>query len=145
MDRPLVHLKARLWRLLGREETPCTEKVQVGEVTFWSSNRGRVFPGKSWDEEYYAFLAQSQFVLCPSGDFVWTYRFFEAALCGAIPIIERACPAYTGFRFRTMDDPLDTLVWSLEEAEYNFQQCRDRLTLPTHELSAELAALLARC
>ena len=65
-------------------------------------------------------------------------------MCDAIPIIERECPAYTGFRFRTMDDPLDTLVWSPEEAEYNFQQCRDRLTIPTDKLSAELAALFAR-
>jgi hypothetical protein len=139
----IVHLKARLLRLLRKEETPRTEKVQVGDVMFWSSNRGRVFPGKSWDEEYCTLLSRSQFVLCPRGDFVWTYRFFEAAMCGAIPVVERACPAYQGFHFRTMDDPIDQLVWSPEEAENNFQLCRGRLTIPFEELRAELATLCA--
>lgn len=45
-----------------------------------------VFQKKSWDTEYYDILSQSKFVICPSGDFIWSYRFFEAiehnyALC----------------------------------------------------------------
>ena len=77
--------------------------VDTGEVVFWASRRGRHFPGKSWDEEYFKLLSRSQFVLCPSGDHVWTYRFFEAALCGALPIVEKTCDAYSGFRYADDD------------------------------------------
>jgi len=38
---------------------------------------------------YYAKLRSSEFALCPDGDFTWTYRFLEAIMCGAIPILER--------------------------------------------------------
>jgi hypothetical protein len=117
--------------------------VDTGEVVFWSSRRGRHFPGKSWDEEYYELLARSQFVLCPSGDYVWTYRFFEAALCGAIPIVESTCDAYAGFRYQTMRDPARELQWRREDAEHNYALCRDLLTVPSDVLSREIAALLS--
>ena len=79
---------------------------------------------------------------CPNGDFVWSYRFFEATLCGAIPIIEQFCPAYEGFRYRTMEQPATVCEWHREDAEHNFTLCRTRLTLPRSELDAEIASLL---
>ncbi len=121
---------------------PRRARAQPTDLVMWSSERGREFPGKSWDEEYQALLARSRFVLCPCGDHVWSYRFFEAALCGAIPVVERTCAAYQGFQFRTMDDPLDGLRWSLDEARHNFALCRERLTVPRAELDAEIALLL---
>ena len=39
--------------------------------------------------QYWDMMQRAKYVLCPDGDFVWTYRFFEAVACGAIPIIER--------------------------------------------------------
>lgn len=112
------------------------------DLVIWPSDRGRRFPGKTWDEDYQSLLAHSQFVLCPNGDHVWSYRFFEAALCGAIPVIEEASPVYEGFRYRTMDDPLENGRWDREEAEHNFGLCEKRLAVPLEELNAEIASLL---
>jgi hypothetical protein len=131
---------SRVRRALGAAADPVGSPA--GELVLWSSNRGRQFPGKSWDEEYYALLARSQFVLCPSGDHVWSYRFFESALCGAIPIVEQPCPAYEGFTYRTMDESLADVRWNLQDAQHNFALCEARLTVPVDELNAEIASLL---
>jgi hypothetical protein len=115
---------------------------RIGDITVWSSERGRRFPTKAWDDEYFDLLARSQCVLCPSGDFLWSYRFFEAALCGALPIVEEAVPLYDGFRYRTMADDGDP-EWSAADAEHNYQLCRERIEVPRDALNAELARLVA--
>lgn len=139
-DRLIDRLKARARRVFRMSKGPVTTKF--GDLVVSSSDRGREFPGKSWDEEYHALLARSQFVLCPSGDFVWSYRFFEAALCGAMPIVQQVCPAYDGFCFRTMDDSVANLQWNQKDAEQNFALCVERLTVPTAELNTEIDFLL---
>lgn len=123
--------------------TPRSVRRSFGPVVFWSSRRGRHFPIKSWDDEYFALLAASQFVLCPNGDFVWSYRFFEAIMCGAIPIVEETCPAYDGFRFRTMGAEASGLEWSEEDARHNYALCRARLTAQTAALNAEIERMTA--
>ena len=115
---------------------------RIGDVTVWSSERGRRFPTKAWDDEYFDLLARSQCVLCPSGDFLWSYRFFEAALCGALPIVEEPVPLYDGFRYRTMADDGDP-SWSAADAEHNYRLCRERIEVPREALNAELARLVA--
>ena len=115
----------------------------IGEVTLWSSERGRRFPTKAWDDEYFQMLADSEHVLCPSGDYQWSYRFFEACLCGAVPIVEEASPLYDGFRFRLMTDPRDTAPWSIADAEHNFRTCAARISVPLDELDGELTRLAA--
>jgi len=127
-------------RKLGRPPAGTSERI--GHLLLWSSTRGRVFPGKAWDEDYFKLMACAQFVLCPSGDFVWSYRFFEAVLCGAIPIVEESCPAYEGFRFHAFADDARPLVWSPEAAEANFALACNRLTVPLAELDAEVQRLL---
>ena len=77
-------------------------------------------------------------VLCPNGDFVWTYRFFEAAMCGAIPVVENTCPHYDGFVHYAMKDDPRNYRWSLETAIHNFNLCREKLTIPPHLLTEEL-------
>jgi hypothetical protein len=89
----------------------------------WSSERGRRFPTKAWDEEYFQMLADSEHVLCPSGDYQWSYRFFEACLCGAVPIVEAGSPLYDGFRYRLMTDRRDAAPWSAADAEHNYRPC----------------------
>jgi len=112
-------------------------------MMFWSSSRGRTFPVKSWDEPNFRLLARSQFSQCPNGDYVWTYRFFESAMCGAIPIVEDISPVYEGFRFRTMADPVESLIWTEADAQQNGELCKERHTIPPDELNLELAGLLA--
>ena len=36
---------------------------------------------------YYDPLQSTRFALAPDGDFPWTYRFLEAIMCGAIPVV----------------------------------------------------------
>ena len=40
-----------------------------------------------YDYPYYDKMMSSRFALAPDGDFAWTYRFLEAIMCGAIPIV----------------------------------------------------------
>jgi hypothetical protein len=121
--------------------------VGTDNVKIYLSDQGRRFPRKSWNTAYYDLLLRSKYVLCPSGDFknsgvAWTYRFFEGAICGAIPIIEENCPAYEGYRVRYMSDPIGTLDWSPADAEHNFALARERLTLDSKALRAEVLGLL---
>ena len=135
-------LLARLFRRAPRERIPKEVQVAHGEVTIWSSDAGRRFPDKSWDDGYYRTLARSEFVLCPSGDFTWSYRFFESLLCGAVPIVQEPCAAYEGFEFLVMGEPLGTDAWTPERAEHNFRLASERLSLPLGALNSELAGLL---
>jgi len=114
---------------------------QFGPLNITSSNRGREFPIKAWDQQYYDYLGQSEFTLCPPGVCVWSYRFFEAALCGSIPIIEEPCAAYDGFAYAHFDDPLDSLRWSEDQAHHNFEQANGALTVALEALQSGLDAL----
>lgn len=116
---------------------------KYGDFWLWSSRRGRNFPIKSWDEDYFNFLSNSEFVLCPSGDYIWSYRFFESVLCGAIPIIEEYCEAYEGFRFKFFSDELGSLTYNREDAEHNFNLCLQKITIPTEAISNELNYFVA--
>jgi hypothetical protein len=141
-DRPGTRGHRFLRKLLGlRRRSVKVEKVHFDDVLVWSSNRGREFPIKAWDDEYWKVLTRSQFVICPDGDYKWSYRFFEAALCGAIPIVESRCEAYQGFRYCHIDDPIESLIWRPEDAEHNARICKQRLTIPRDELNAELLRL----
>lgn len=139
----MTRLVNKLLNKLNLPILPSTCKTKLNGILFWSSNRGRVFPVKAWDDEYFRLLANSQFVLCPSGDYIWTYRFFESIMCGAIPIIEEYCPAYEGFRYFTMNDSISSLKWSEEDVNYNYQLCFERLTIHTEELNKEIGKILS--
>jgi hypothetical protein len=100
-----------------------------------STDRGRTFPIKSWDDPYFDILAASEFVLCPNGDDVWTYRFFESCLCGAIPVVEQTCALYEGFHLYTMNDQPTNMVWTEELAAENQRKAEELLTVPTADLT----------
>lgn len=68
------------------------------------SSRGRDIETKSKDIWYFDLIGKSRFVLCPDGDFTWTYRFFEAVMVKAIPIIENECNLYKGFKYYRKGD-----------------------------------------
>lgn len=112
-----------------------------GSLLISSSDNGRIFPGKVWDDSYFRTLADSQFVLCPTGDYVWTYRFFEAIMCGAIPIVEKSCDSYRPFKFFQMDERITNMCWSRDIAEHNFSICRQYLTVSQAEMNSELAQM----
>lgn len=119
-----------------------TVSKTIGNLIIWSSNRGRKFPTKAWDDEYFKVLGDSQFVLCPSGVCIWSYRFFESILCGAIPIVESNCEAYEGFRFKYMTEDASTFMWSKDDAEHNYKLCLERITIAPELLKEVLASVL---
>jgi hypothetical protein len=94
----------------------------------------RVWPGKAWDDDYYTVLGRSGLTACPDGDFVWTYRFLEAALCGSIPVVESFCNHYEGFRYYRMAGVPTSMKWRRDWAEHNFWVARNRLTVTHDEL-----------
>lgn len=52
------------------------------------SNYGRDVARKyAIDVEYYESLCASRFGLAPTGDCPWSYRFFEAIMCHALPVL----------------------------------------------------------
>lgn len=97
------------------------------------SNKGRTFPCKSWDNQYYEYLLDSDYTLCLDGDFVWTYRFFEACLCGSIPIIENYCDLYDGFEFLELRDINNNISWNKDIANKNYNLALKRITLTCEE------------
>lgn len=138
-DNFFIKLRSKLLSKIGLNDTI---KQQVGNLLLYSSDRGRKFPEKAWDEEYFKMLANSQFVLCPSGNYVWSYRFFESILCGAIPIVEKRCKAYDGFQFASFKDQASNLRWSEEIAVSNYNLCIQKLTVPKLTLDSELNKIL---
>jgi len=117
----------------------------TGRILITATTRGRTFPGKSWDEEYYAIMASSKFILCPSGDAgcPWTYRFFEAMLCGAIPVVETVTSVYSPFYFLSQEDKAADFVYRKEIALANYELCKQLLTVPHKDFTEELRRLIA--
>lgn len=76
-------------------------------IIIYSSEKGRQKENKELDYRYFEILHRSKFVACPDGDFTWSYRFFEAILCKAIPIIESDSPLYEDYKFYKLGDKLD--------------------------------------
>lgn len=116
----------KLYQKLFKNKTPV---FRYEDLYISNSLKGRVFPGKSWDNNYYVFMLKSEFVLCPSGDFIWSYRFFEAILCGAIPIIEEFCSVYKGYRFKYLSDNATQFVYNMDDARFNYNLCMSRITI----------------
>jgi hypothetical protein len=86
------------------------------------TNNGRIINKAHIDKSYYESLAKSQFVLCPRGDFLWSYRFFEAIICHSIPIVESNgvhSPTMEGFKFF-----FDADLQLNKELEYDPEVCR---------------------
>jgi len=97
------------------------------------SQNGREWPLKAWDNKYFADMAKTEFTLCPSSDFVWTYRFYEAALCGSIPVVEQRTPAHAGYVTKLFDD--EEFEWSEKDALHNYQLAVSQLVINPDDLS----------
>jgi hypothetical protein len=123
----------------GQDLSLVTEPRNVAVVY---SKIGRAFPFKVWDDAYYRFLGGCAFTLCPNGEEVWTYRFFEAMLCGSLPVVESDCPVYHGFRYRFLSDTDGTVEVDPADLLHNLEACRERLTVPRDELDANVPRYL---
>lgn len=92
----------------------------------------------AWDEGYFRALASAEFGLCPHHpewpgprETLWTYRFVDCVLVGAIPVLFRATPlgaAFTeGFHVAWDDDPPHK--FDPEHAHHNHALGRERFSL----------------
>ena len=124
-DRKTIH------QLFLGHITPAREEFlsKFPDATIYVSERGRSQDTRHYDSEYFTWMGRASFVRCPSGDFAWTYRFFEATACGAIPIVERVADCYDGYKFYQVGDPL---VRNDAIAEWNLIKTMQELMLPRH-------------
>lgn len=93
-----------------------------------SSNNGREFPLKTFDRDYFNEMKKYKFILCPDGDFIWSYRFFESVMCGAIPIVENESPLFEGFKYYNIEDNLVDMVWKPEWVSNNLNLLVEKYT-----------------
>jgi hypothetical protein len=98
------------------------------------SKVGAQWPTKIWDDQYMGSLATTKCVLCPPGDYEWTYRFYEAMLCGALPIVEKPSKYTDGYHVRLLSDK--EFDYSEQEAIENFNRAVSQLTVPTDVMTA---------
>lgn len=116
-------------------------KVSIGkgeQLCLVSSTIGRNFPEKAWDDNYFNQMANAKFVLCPNGDFIWTYRFLEAVICGAIPIVEDEAEMYRGFHYYKMSDDIGKYVYIWKHVLENFDLALHRFTVTSEKLNEEI-------
>lgn len=115
---------------------------EFGKLSIRTTSRGRSWPDKAHDESYFSSMLQSQYVLCPPGDFAWTYRTFEAAMCGSIPIVTDRISLYDGLVVGDWHDPHSYPEWSPEVARHNRQVVRQLLVPGKDLLEAEIGRLI---
>ena len=132
--------KVRKRVLIGWKRSQRRTIQRVVSLTW--TGQGRSWPEKGWDPNYVAQLGRSLFALCPAGDFHWTYRFFEAAAAGAMPIVEAGHALYEGFHYFLMDEAVADLDWSMTKAKENYELARALLTIDLDELAAEISRLV---
>ena len=53
---------------------------------------------KEWVENFYKTLNQCKFVICPRGNGLETYRFYDSLYSGAIPIVVKEGILYDKFK-----------------------------------------------
>lgn len=112
-------------------------------VSLLGTERGRASGTKYWDTEYFAELGRSEYVLSPDGDFPFAYRTFEAALCGAVPIVETRHPCYGDLHVLALGEvtPETLPEWSAELAAENLARAEALTTVPREALRAEVYRL----
>lgn len=110
---------------IGKITPQRKEFLKDFNATIINSNRGRDKKIKSKDEEYFKLMSKAKFILCPNGSFIWTYRFFEAIIFKAIPIIEDFSKLYEGYKFYTKDEkPIYREDW----IEHNLNKLKGEMT-----------------
>lgn len=109
-----LYTESRIW----------VQKFDLPNSNIIFTNEGRIIDKFYIDVEYFKLMKSSFFVLCPKGDYNWSYRFFEAIMCKAIPIIETNAIDKTmeGFRFYHKDQSIDTYIYSEEIVEFNYNR-----------------------
>ena len=80
------------------------------------SNQSKEAQFRKIDENkfYFETMKKSKFSLCPAGDSLWSFRFYEILMCGSIPIVESWHHTY-----RTREESILTYSYYLNEPQSN--------------------------
>lgn len=100
-------------------------KIWQDRASITATSGGRKGLKRYWDVDYLTEMGKAEFALCPDGGYPWSYRFFEAIMCGATPIIQTDQPYYQGYHYHKWDD----VNLQHKNVEENFQLLTERLTL----------------
>lgn len=78
-----------------------------------------------FDKEYFDNLCQSKFCLCPAGDSMFTYRFYECLMCKCIPIVKIVEETYRSKEESKLDykyylSSEDEFVYREDWVEHNY-------------------------
>lgn len=101
--------------------------INTNKVNIAFTQRGRNAKFKFLDNEYYKEMAKYKYVFCPKGDFIWTYRFFEAIQVGSIPISKHSTPEYTDFFY--LKKPHEITKANTEKAKKNSRIFKEKYNL----------------
>lgn len=99
---------------------------KFNDAVIINSLRGRNLETKVRDESYFNQMARTKFTLCPNGDYVWTYRFFEAIIFKSVPIIEEYCDIYDGYSYYTINDEY---IYDEKIVNQNLEKLKKEMTL----------------
>ena len=105
--------------LMTEKRKPFLSKFKDAVIV--PSTRGRTMSTKIFDVDYFKAVARSKYTLCPNGDFIWTYRFFEAIIFKSIPIIEDYTEIYDGYKYYTVDDEF---IYREDWVEFNLEKLK---------------------
>ncbi len=67
---------------------------------------------------------------------------FEAALCGAIPVVEAPCEAYGHLVVYSLSDDATSLTWDTDVVEHNQREAARLISAPAEELRSALRSAL---
>lgn len=120
----------RIEKILNWQKLNPNTKADVQLITYDTRKDTSI---KFFDEDYLNNMAKSKFAIIPDGlnrqgDYmVWTYRFIDAVLCGAIPIVESTCNLYDGFKYYYVNDELPK--YDPEIKNHNIKHLISKLTI----------------
>ena len=114
-------------------------------IVFSRTGREQQSKGR-FNVEYYRQISESKFVLCPhqkdwpySDSVIWTYRFVEACMAGAIPVVFNETPLsreFTqGIQFVSDKEALSGVEYDIDVVRCNMLVARERFTLSDENVS----------
>jgi hypothetical protein len=105
-------------------------EIQHPETIIVHSGYGRDHRFKyEFHTAYFTNMKRAQFVLCPVGDCRWSYRFFEAMLCGAIPVMELNSDDKFYKDYYTVKIGDEPFIYDEEKALENYKKVLTAVTL----------------
>lgn len=137
---PITHVRAAM-QLRAPKTSETFFRGVITEQRVWVNNFENVEPSDygrdkkkkyTFHAEYFEELSKARFGLAPVGDCPWSYRFFEAIMCNAIPVLGPEDEDIYASQFHHYRYP--------EIGSYDTRLCREntRVLIENHTISSDL-------